>query len=286
MASVLDPPLVSVWAASILVASVPLNPTIKEVLPSTAALPLLSIAIWCVWAAHCAPEVSSDSESVPVPPEVAVLVAELPKGAADTTIESPEVVAYAALSPEVAAEAAEPHKTGTSVLAPCTVVAPNHSHLASVLMPGLELATEAVYELSPCPVPAMFGLSTPPVTATKATNELSASLLVALSASSVPVLPRSQSMTRVPAPPWRAPAPPAPPWRAPAPPASPWWAPALPAPLWWAPALPGSCSADSASVSRSSTWTWPSNPRPRSNTCGQSGALYKPRTSPLLLTEY
>ncbi|KAL0148308.1 hypothetical protein M9458_056370 [Cirrhinus mrigala] len=63
------------------------------------------------------------------------------------------------------------------------------------------------------------------------TYELSASLLV-LSASSLPALPRSQSMTRVPAPPWRAPAPSTLPWRAPPPPAPP------PAPPWRVPALP------------------------------------------------
>ncbi|KAI2646826.1 Fc receptor-like protein 5 [Labeo rohita] len=76
----------------------------------------------------------------------------------------------------------------------------------------------------------------------------SASPLI-LSASSVPVLPRSQPITWVPAPPWRPPAPPAgpptppaPPWRAPAPPAPapPWRAPAPPAPAlpWRAPAPP------------------------------------------------
>ncbi|KAI2646642.1 Transposable element Tcb2 transposase [Labeo rohita] len=170
-----------------------------------------------------APEASSDRESGPVPPEVAVLVADPPKGAADTTIETPEVTAFAAeplemaaptaaslmavmpaaVSLEVAGEAAEPHKTGTSVLAPCMVVAPNNPHPASVLMPGPEPATKAVYELSPCPVLAMFGLSALPVMATKAANELSASLLVLLSASSVPVLPRSQSMTRFLGPPHR-----------------------------------------------------------------------------------
>ncbi|KAL0168376.1 hypothetical protein M9458_036598, partial [Cirrhinus mrigala] len=198
-----------------------------------------------------APEVSSVRESAPVPPAVAMLAPDPPKGAADTTIESPEVAAYAAeplevaassaaspvavmpatVSLEAAAEAAEPQETATSVLAPCTVVAPNNSQPASVLMPGLEPAMEAVYELSPCPVPAMFGLSALPVTVTKAANKLSASLLVVLSASSVPALPRSQFMTRVLAPPWMAPAPPALPWRAPAPPAMP---PALP---WRAPAL-------------------------------------------------
>ncbi|KAL0201349.1 hypothetical protein M9458_004536, partial [Cirrhinus mrigala] len=224
----MDPPLVSARAANIPVASAPSNQTIKEVLPPAAALPLMAVAIWCVWAAHCspeatsvhkhahevssdhkfapevpsdlktapevpsdlktapevpsdlkpAPEVSSDRESAPVPPGVMELTADPPKWAADTTIETPEVAAFAAeplevaaptVASPVAAEATEPHKMGTSVLAPCTVVALNHPLLANVPMPGPEPATEAV-------------------------NELSASLLV-LSASSVPALPRSQSMT-------------------------------------------------------------------------------------------
>ncbi|KAL0152403.1 hypothetical protein M9458_052126 [Cirrhinus mrigala] len=106
---------------------------------------VMAVTILSVWATHYTPEVSSvqksapevlsDHESAPVPPEVAVLVAEPPKGSMDTTIESPEVAAFAAeplelaastaassaavmpaaVSPEVAAEAVEPHKTGTSV---------------------------------------------------------------------------------------------------------------------------------------------------------------------------
>ncbi|KAL0150473.1 hypothetical protein M9458_054290 [Cirrhinus mrigala] len=105
-----------------------------------------------------------------------------------------------------------------------TAVVPESSHVSagrpesSHVSSGPEPVTEAVYKLSHCPVPAMFGLSAPSVMATKAANKLFASLLVVLSASSVPALPRSQFMMRVPVPPWRAPAPLAPPW----------WAPALP----------------------------------------------------------
>ncbi|KAI2651130.1 Serine-rich 25 kDa antigen protein [Labeo rohita] len=406
MASVLDPPLVSVWAASIPVASAPLNPTIKESAPEVSSVhksapevssvhksapevssvhksspEVLSVHKSApeVSSVHkSAPEVSSDHESAPVPPEVAVLVAEPPKGATDTTIESPVVAAFATeplevaastaassaalmpatVSPEVAAETAEPYKMGRSAITPCTVVAPSNTHLACVFMPGPELATEAVYELSVCPVPTMEAinelsarpvtaikavselsarpvtameainelsarpvtameaiseLSTRPVTAMEAINELSArpvttieavielsapsissaptetavkptvfpaSLLFALSASSVPVFPRSQSMLwvfeppwwvpgspavswgapgppalpwRAPAPPWRAPGPSAPPWRAPGPSVPPWWAPApstLPwvssVLLWWSSAPPWGSSVASA----------------------------------------
>ncbi|KAL0162319.1 hypothetical protein M9458_041715, partial [Cirrhinus mrigala] len=140
---VLDPPLMSGWAAGIPVASTPSGPVILEILPPAAALPLMVVAILCVWAAHSAPEVSSlhesapevsslnesapevspvhksaseassDRKSAPVPPEVVVLVAEPSKGAVDTTIESPEVAAFAAEPLEVAASTvAEPHKWG------------------------------------------------------------------------------------------------------------------------------------------------------------------------------
>ncbi|KAL0192921.1 hypothetical protein M9458_011217, partial [Cirrhinus mrigala] len=235
--SVLDPPLVSLQAANIPLALGLTNPTIKESAPEVSADHKFAPEIPSVH--KSAPEVLTDHESAPAPPEMIVLAADSPKGVTDTTIETPEVAAFAAeplevaastaappgavmpatVSTEVAAGAAEPQVTGMSVLAPCTVVAPNNPHPVSVLMPVPELAVETAYELSPCPVPAIFGLSAPPVTATKATNELSAFLLV-LSASSVRALPRSQFMTRVPALPWRAsatpPVPPAPPWRAPA----------------------------------------------------------------------
>ncbi|KAL0160511.1 hypothetical protein M9458_044236 [Cirrhinus mrigala] len=65
MASVLDPPLMSVRAAGIPVASTPSSPIIKESLPPAAALPLMAVTILCIWAAHSAPEVSSLHESAP-----------------------------------------------------------------------------------------------------------------------------------------------------------------------------------------------------------------------------
>ncbi|KAL0204564.1 hypothetical protein M9458_002582, partial [Cirrhinus mrigala] len=109
--------------------------------------------------------------------------------------------------------------------------------------------------------PEVSALAVEPPMVAALTSELSASLPI-LFASSIPALPRSQSLTRVPALPWRAPAPPpvppwrapaspalplappwrapvplAPPWRAPAPLAPPWRAPVPPAPPWWAPSL-------------------------------------------------
>ncbi|KAI2650844.1 CD209 antigen [Labeo rohita] len=97
MASVLDPPLVSVRAANISVAPAPHKPTINEVLPPAAALLLIAVAIWShlleppkeVVSIHeltvssaqeSTPEISSVHESAPMPPEVAAPAAEPPKG--------------------------------------------------------------------------------------------------------------------------------------------------------------------------------------------------------------
>ncbi|KAL0168964.1 hypothetical protein M9458_037186 [Cirrhinus mrigala] len=188
MASVLDPPLASVRAANIPVASTPSRSTFKEVLPLATALPLMAVAIWCVWAAHCAPEVTSVHRS------------------------APEVTPVHKSAPEV----------------------PSDHESAPEAFP--------VREAAPMP-PEVSALAVEPLMEAALSFGLSASLLI-LSASSVPVFPRSQSMMRVPAPPWMAPAPPtsfpAPPGRAPAPPAlaPPWRAPAPPAPPWRIPAPP------------------------------------------------
>ncbi|KAL0153403.1 hypothetical protein M9458_051322, partial [Cirrhinus mrigala] len=188
-----------------------------------------------------------------------------------------------------------------------------------------------VREAAPMPPEVSAAAAEPPMEAVFI-HELSASLLI-LSASFVPALPWSQSMTRVPAPPWRAPAPPAPPpvlpRRAPAPPAPPWWAPALlvmpqslgpphgPGPPKLAlsrsrPTTPLDCCSVGASGSRSLGGGYVMNlvgdrsppdvalalslhtdccstPRTTSpiihhadcaNICGQSEALFKPRTFP------
>ncbi|KAL0199540.1 hypothetical protein M9458_002727, partial [Cirrhinus mrigala] len=160
----------------------------------------------------------------------------------------------AAVPPEVVAEAAEPHKTGTSALAPCTVVAPNDSHPAC--------------ESSPCPIPAMeaiYELSVHPVTAMKAVNELSPVLIG-------PTIFPASLFIALSTPPWRASGPSAPPWWAPGPSAPPWWAPALSAPPRRASVLSApSCFAcpanfanfaSFASVPRSSSSarTWPTIP--------------------------
>ncbi|KAL0152535.1 hypothetical protein M9458_052258 [Cirrhinus mrigala] len=226
MASVLDPPLVSVRSANIPVASTPSIPTIKEVLLPAAALPLMAVAIWCAWAAHCALEVPSDYKSAPEVPSDHKSASEVPSDHKSAS----EVPSDHKSAPEVPSD----HKSAPGVsfdLRSAPEVSSDH-----------ESAPEASPVRGAAPMPPEVSASAvePPKEAAF-TYELSASHLV-LSASSLPALPRSQSMTRVPALPWRAPAPPALPWRAPAPPAPPpalpWRAPAPPALPWWAPALP------------------------------------------------
>ncbi|KAL0148146.1 hypothetical protein M9458_056548 [Cirrhinus mrigala] len=200
MASMLDPSLVSVWAANIPVASAPSNQTIKEVLPPAAALPLMAVAIWCVWAAHCVPEVSSDHKSAP---EVLSDLRFAPEVPSDHK-SAPEVSSGHKSAPEI-----------SSVLKSAPEVSPVHGSAPEVspvdrsapeVSSGHESAPEAssVGEAVPMP-PEVSALAVEPPMEAALTFELSASLFV-LSASSVPAFPRSQSMMRVPAPLWRAPA--------------------------------------------------------------------------------
>ncbi|KAI2655611.1 hypothetical protein H4Q32_018036 [Labeo rohita] len=219
MASVLDPPLMSVRA-----------------------LPLMAVTILCVWAAHSAPEVSSlhesapevssFHESAPVPPEVAAPAAEPPKGAPS--------ICELSTCPLTTLEAICELMEALYELSACPVTA---MKAICELPPGPEPATEAVNELSALPataknlsserpVPAMEAMNefyAHSVTAIEAVIELSApsvsakdmltrptvspaSLFAALSASPVPISPRSQSMPWVSVPSWR---PSAPPWWAP-----------------------------------------------------------------------
>ncbi|KAI2650156.1 Adhesive plaque matrix protein [Labeo rohita] len=286
MASVLDSPLVSVWTANIPVASAPSKPTIKEVLPPAAALPLMAVAIWCVWAAHCAPEVPSVHKSASEvssghksAPELSSVLKSAPevssghKSASEVSSghkSAPELSSVLKSAPEVssdhksASEVLSDHKSApeiSSVLKSAPEVTSDHKsapEVSSDHKSALEVSSDhesapeasSFGEAAPMPPEVSAPAVEPPMEAAFP-YELSASLPI-LSASSVPALPRSQSMTQAPAPPWWAPAPPAPPWRAPAPPALPWRAPAPPAlpwrvpappalppaPPWWAPALP------------------------------------------------
>ncbi len=76
IASVMDPPLMSVRAAGIPRASAL---AVTETVPLTSVLPVMAVANLCVWAAHCTPEASSIHKSAPEPPEVAASAPEPPE---------------------------------------------------------------------------------------------------------------------------------------------------------------------------------------------------------------
>ncbi|KAL0183682.1 hypothetical protein M9458_019378, partial [Cirrhinus mrigala] len=82
------------------------------------------IALWCVWAAY------TTAESL----EVAACAAEPPEEATSAAMSS-EAMMPATVPPEETAYAAEPHKMGTSVSAPCAVVAPSDTLLVHELSP-------------------------------------------------------------------------------------------------------------------------------------------------------
>ncbi|KAL0152040.1 hypothetical protein M9458_052644 [Cirrhinus mrigala] len=181
----------------------------------------------------------------------------------------PESSQVAAAFPEASQVAAAfPKSSQPTAVLPLSgrVVFPVSSQVTAMFPSQVRAAPEAssARDATPLPPEVSAPAVEPPMVAAL-TYELSASLPI-LFVSSIPALPRSQSLTRVPAPPWWAPAspalpwrasappalPPAPPWRASAPPALPWRAsaplappwrasapPALPsAPPWRAPALP------------------------------------------------
>ncbi|KAI2654770.1 Arginine-glutamic acid dipeptide repeats protein [Labeo rohita] len=82
----------SVRAAGIPVISALSSRTILEVLPPSAALPLMTVAILSMWATHCTPEASPVHEFAPVPPKMAAPTVEPPEEAASTA-ELPKGVA-------------------------------------------------------------------------------------------------------------------------------------------------------------------------------------------------
>ncbi len=94
---------------------IPLSPYVPELISPSNALPLMRIAFWCVWAAYTTTELPEVARSTVMSPEVAADAAE-PQG----------VVALNAASSEVAAHAAEPFEAVRLVSAPSMVVAPNN----------------------------------------------------------------------------------------------------------------------------------------------------------------
>ncbi|KAI2647119.1 Aggrecan core protein [Labeo rohita] len=206
MVHVLDTPLVTVWAAKMALnatAATPESSPVTAVLhesshvvpesshvtadlhkPSdviAAALPLMAVAMWCVWATHCAPEVPPDHKPAP----------EL----SSDHKPAPELSSDHKPAPELSSD----HK-------PAPELSSDHKPAPEAFPVG---------EAAPMP-PEVSAPAVEPLMEGALTSKLSASPFF-LFASSVPAFPRSQTMTQPPAPPRRAAAPPAPPRRAAAP---------------------------------------------------------------------
>ncbi len=114
VSSVRDVPLVSARAAGI-PKSTHSNPYVPELISLPEALPMMGIALCCVWAAY-------------------------------STTELLEVAKSTVMSPEVAAHAAEPPEAAVLASAPCMVVAPSNSY------PACHITVEGTVD-EHCPYP-------------------------------------------------------------------------------------------------------------------------------------
>ncbi|KAL0150119.1 hypothetical protein M9458_054546 [Cirrhinus mrigala] len=244
--------------------------------PPAAALPLMAVAIWCVWAAHCAPEATSGLQPAPELLSDLKPAAELSSGLQpDPELPSDLKPAPESLSDlKPAAELSsglQPAPELPSDLKPAAELSsglqpdpelPSDHKPASEVPSGLKSAPEAfpIGEAAPMP-PEVSAPAVEPLMEGALSAKLSASPFF-LSAPSLTVLPRSQSMTQPPVPPRRAAAPPVPPRRAAAPPVPPRRAAAPTPPIPSAssvPALPRSQTVTQIPVS---PWRAPAPPPP------------------------
>ncbi|KAI2667135.1 Obscurin [Labeo rohita] len=157
-----DPPLVSVSGIPKPSLS---TPPVPELIPPSAALSIMGIALRCVWAMYTTTESPEKAACAPDPPEAAVSAAVSSEATMPTTV-----------PPEVPAYTAEPQEMATSASALCKVVAPSDTPPARELSSCSEPAMEAVSELPVCLVMAMEATSefpVCPVPATEAIFELS-----------------------------------------------------------------------------------------------------------------
>ncbi len=124
VSSVRDAPLVSARAAGI-PKSTHFSPPVPELIPLSVVLPTMGITLWCIWAAYTTTETLETAAATEMSPEVAADAAEPPGVVAHASVFSEATPT--AVSPEVAADAAEPPEAAVLSLAPCMVVAPNNS---------------------------------------------------------------------------------------------------------------------------------------------------------------
>ncbi len=124
VSSVRDAPLVSARAAGI-PKPTHFSPPVPELIPLPVVLPTMGIALWCIWAAYTTTEILETAAATKMSPEVAADAAE-PPGVVVHAAVFPEAMP-AAVSPEVAADAAEPTEAAVLLLIPCMVVAPSNA---------------------------------------------------------------------------------------------------------------------------------------------------------------
>ncbi len=139
----------SVRAAGIPFMSELSSPVILEVLPPSAALPVMAVTILSMWAALCAPESSSVHKPASEPSSVHKLDSEASPIHEFTPV-PPEVAASAAEHPEEAASTAKPPEVSAFAAEPPEMVGPTHE-----LVDYPVTATKAVHELTFCSVMTM-----------------------------------------------------------------------------------------------------------------------------------
>ncbi len=100
------------------------SPPVPELIPLPVVLPTMGIALWCIWAAYTTTETLETAAATEMSPEVAADAAE-PPGVVVHAAVFPEATP-AAVSPEVVAHAAEPPEAAVLASAPCMVVAPSN----------------------------------------------------------------------------------------------------------------------------------------------------------------
>ncbi len=142
--SVEDPPLVSARTAGI-PKPIHSSPPVPELILLSVVLPTMGIALWCIWAAFTTTETLEMVTATEMSPEVAADTAE-PPGVVTHAAVFPEATP-AAVSPEVPADAAESPEAAALSLIPCMVVAFSNALAAcQVMVKGTIAELSAVVE--------------------------------------------------------------------------------------------------------------------------------------------
>ncbi len=152
------------------------SPPVPELIPLPVVLPTMGIALWCIWAAYTTTEILEMAAATKMSPEVAADAAE-PPGVVVHAAVFPEATP-AAVSPEVAADAAEPTEAAVLPLIPCMVVAPSNALAAcQVTVKGTitELSASVETQNGTAVVPLEVAASTaePPEVSVVSTYQLS-----------------------------------------------------------------------------------------------------------------